>query len=322
MVIGGLKEHALRADSELVGGISRRCTIPDYPLEFMAATGQTFNQTIVVCGGATSQAGEGLAATPICHSWTLSSPLFTRTFGQAQWSGEFNLTIPRAFAASVRIPHDYMMILGGVDHNNNTLDTIEVVDVGNKVSIPLGLKMPSPLAGHCAVQLNSTHTLVVGGASEGYVGFNGVPSLNAKTWLLSEKGWEELEPLAVARTSHSCSTYITATGDPEVLVTGGVGVSDAGTRTILNSVEIFSVAQGRWRRGPPLPLPQIGAGLVEMAGRPLLFGGRWQVGSKLQQAESVIHFQVGTNPLPWNPAQFKLKSPRDMGVTVTAPSYC
>ena len=64
-----------------------------------------------------------------------------------------------------------MVVFGGVDQNNVTLDSIEVIDIKTRKSIKIGLTLPSPLAGHCAVQLNSSHTFVADGAVAGLAGF-------------------------------------------------------------------------------------------------------------------------------------------------------
>ena len=53
LMVGGLLGLQLRSDTELVGGLEvRRCSPPDYPLQVVAATGQTLGQDVVVCGGA------------------------------------------------------------------------------------------------------------------------------------------------------------------------------------------------------------------------------------------------------------------------------
>ena len=54
ILVGGLTDVALRLDSELVTGQEvPRCSPPAFPRPVMAATGQTAEDTVVVCGGAT-----------------------------------------------------------------------------------------------------------------------------------------------------------------------------------------------------------------------------------------------------------------------------
>ena len=54
LVLGGLRDVAIRLDSELVGGSKPdRCSPPSFPRPVMAATGQTAGDIVTVCGGAT-----------------------------------------------------------------------------------------------------------------------------------------------------------------------------------------------------------------------------------------------------------------------------
>ena len=145
----------------------------------------------------------------------------------------------RAWAASVLRPttgQDQMVVFGGVDQNNVTLDSIEVIDIKSRKSIKIGLTLPKPLAGHCAVQLNSSHTFVAGGALADLAGFGGSANLSDQAWILSEAGWTPAGQLAQARSAHSCSTVVPGAGGLEVLVVGGVGLSGVGTRKVLESV--------------------------------------------------------------------------------------
>ena len=41
-----------------------------------------------------------------------------------------------------------MLLIGGVDKGNKTLDSIEKVDAKNRVSILSNITLPLPLAGH------------------------------------------------------------------------------------------------------------------------------------------------------------------------------
>ena len=54
ILVGGLRGHEIRLDSELVAGLEvHRCSPPAFPRPVMAATGQTAGDTVAVCGGAT-----------------------------------------------------------------------------------------------------------------------------------------------------------------------------------------------------------------------------------------------------------------------------
>jgi hypothetical protein len=211
-----------------------------------------------------------------------------------------------------------MVVFGGLDQNNVTLDSMENIDIKARKSIKIGLTLPSPLAGHCgAVQLNSSHTFVAGGAVTGLAGFGESPNFSNQAWILSEAGWAAAGDLVQARSVHSCSTMVVGGGEVEVLVVGGIGLSRVGTRMVLDSVEIYNAATGRWRKGDKLPYPVFGAGLLELAGQPLLIGGRYQVDDQLLQLDDVFIYQHS-----WRSSPLKMRSPRDQAVTVAAPAGC
>merc|ERR1712142_96614 len=275
----------------------------------MAATGETSGDTVVVCGGATSTGGR-LTATNTCHIWDKSD----------SWSAPLLMSSSRAWAASVLIPtanNHQIVVFGGIDQNNVTLDTIEVVDMESKKSIKLGLSLPKPLSGHRAVQLNSSHTFIAGGAVSEWAGLGLSANLSSEAWILSEAGWTSAGQLSVARTGHSCSTVVPGVGGVEVVVGGGIGLSEFGTRTVLDSVEVYNVATGRWRSGKKLPSPVFGAGMKELAGQPVIIGGRYQKEGELLQSDSSFVYQQS-----WRLSPLRMKSPRDHAAVVSAPSFC
>ena len=226
----------------------------------------------------------------------------------------------RAWAASVLRPttgQDQMVVFGGVDKNNVTLDSIEVIDIKARKSLKIGLTLPKPLAGHCLVQLNSSHTFLAGGALSDVAGFGGSPNFSDQAWILSEAGWTPAGQLAKARSAHSCSSVVPGIGGVEVLVVGGIGLFEVGTRMVLDSVEIYNVAAGRWRTGQKLSSPVFGAGLLELAGQPILIGGRFQKEDQLSQSDSSYMYQQS-----WRTSTLRMRSPRDLAVTVAAPAFC
>ena len=103
----------------------------------------------------------------------------------------------------------------------------------------------------------------------------------------------------------------------EVMVVGGIGLSDVGTRMVLDSVEIYNIGTGQWRKGHKLPSPVFGAGLLELAGQPMLIGGRYQDEDQLLQSASSYMYQNS-----WRSSTIKMRNPRDLAVTVAAPAFC
>ena len=93
-----------------------------------------------------------------CHTWDGAG---------SNWTRAFSLQTPRAWAASVLVPGDTrssldMVIIGGVNTNNQTLATIERISLSKRRSVLSNVRLPLPLSGHCAVQINSTHTFITG----------------------------------------------------------------------------------------------------------------------------------------------------------------
>ena len=59
----------------------------------------------------------------------------------------FSLENFGSWSASVIIPKGQMLMIGGVDKSNKTLDSIEKVDAKNRVSSLSNISLPLPLAG-------------------------------------------------------------------------------------------------------------------------------------------------------------------------------
>ena len=81
-----------------------------------------------------------------------------------------------------------MLIIGGVDNDNATVNTIEKINVRSRQSERMNVTMVQPLSGHCAVQINSTHTFIAGGSSTGLAGLAGQSDITNKSWYLSNDG--------------------------------------------------------------------------------------------------------------------------------------
>ena len=101
-----------------------------------------------------------------------------------------SVVLIRSWSASVLVPgHDGsldMLVIGGVDQNNVTVDTIEKINVASRQSRTMNLTMSQPLSGHCAVQVNSTHTFIAGGSASGLAGLAGQTDISNRSWYLTE----------------------------------------------------------------------------------------------------------------------------------------
>ena len=103
---------------------------------------------------------------------------------------------------------------------------------------------------------------------------------------------------------------------------GGVGVSATGTRQVLDTTELLRPGAGRdgiqWRAGPALPVPQFGAGVVELAGQPVLLGGRTRPRPGLLHQSAASNIYQGG----WRAARLRLGSARDQAASLPAPPRC
>ena len=245
-----------------------------------------------------------LTPTNRCHFWG----------GSHSWSPPLAMSSSRAWAASV-LSQGQVVIMGGIDQNNVTLDSIEVIDIKTRKSKKLELSLPSPLAGHCAVQLNSSHIFVAGGAGDGLAGFAEPADYSSKAWVVGGGVWSHAGNMHHPRSLHSCSLL----GGVEVVVAGGVGLDKVGTRTVLDTVEIYNTVTGRWRKAGSLPSPVFGAGLLQLSGQIVMIGGRQEQGGQLLQTGGLVMYQQEE----WEESSsLALESPRDLAVTLHAPSFC
>lgn len=106
--------------------------------------------------------------------------------------------------------------------------------------------LPQPVAHHCMLQVNSSHTLLTGGYDN--------TGDSAATYLYSDRtGFIRQPDMSTARSSHSCEM----TTDGYAVVGGGF--NNFGT---LDKVEYFSFSTLSWQSGPALPVATGGGAMV------------------------------------------------------------
>ena len=255
-----------------------------------------------------------LVSTDQCHVWRQSTPTFTPS--SSLWSPDLRLRSPRSWTSSVVRPGPdegslEMLVVGGVGSDNIPLATVEVVSLSpHPHTTLLPHTFPSGLSSHCTVQLNSSHTFIAGGALS-------VPMdrISRSAWHLTREGLLPATSMMQARAGHSCTSLVSSFGEVEVVVVGGVTM--AGVRTVLDTVEIFNPRTGDWRLGPRLPRPLFGASMLELSGQPVLFGGRYQDETGLHQtAHSYLYQNI------WRSGSLRLGGPRDLAALLPAPPTC
>ena len=254
-------------------------------------------------------------STELCHVWeqSTSSPSSPPS---SSWTPALSLQTPRSWSSSVVRPradgsHE-MLVIGGVGAGNQTLASIEVVSLSpSPRSDYLPVSLPSGLSAHCAVQLNSSHTLIAGGSTA-----SSMANISRSSWYLTEEGLLPATSMIQARAGHSCTSLVSPIGEVEVVVVGGVTM--AGVRKVLETVEIFNPRTGRWRLGPSLPRPIFGGSMLELSGQPVLFGGRYEDEDTGLHQSSQSYLYQNT----WRSGALRLRDPRDFATILPAPPAC
>jgi len=206
-----------------------------------------------------------------------------------EWKKVGGFQTHRDRAASVAVG-DQILILGGKDVDDQDIIGFEVYD--NKLDewnpVP-EWQMAQGRYSFCAVPVNSTALLIIGGYSqEGALA--SVELLDIKTGR-----WEKLQDLPQPRYGHSCLLMELA-GSEGILVSGGALTG--------SDVDFYDLSTKSWRSLPPLIYRTDGHKMVLIEGIPTVFswehieqfdGKKW-VDAPFRLNESRSAFAVTTVP--------------------------
>ena len=117
--------------------------------------------------------------------------------------------------------------------------------------------------GSCLVELNSTHTLHIGGYPDTECIVMSNPTNRVLVFNWNTKEWSEMEPIKQNRSFSMCARL----NDGKIIVTGG---SDDHK---LKSTEIFDPVTQKWSSGPDLPLYWSQGQLISYGDGALLVNG-------------------------------------------------
>ena len=222
VITGYPQSTSVKTESFDVVTLTTCQSLPAYPLAIGVATGAFVNSRVVICGGAS------FSATSQCYSIGKN---------ETEWKLVGNMITPRYAAASVEI-NNKLVIFGGYDISTIFQSTEEIdVETGTATAGP---NMPLAIWGHCAVKLNTTTVLIIGGRPDesGYLRSSYFYNAVLKTFepgpLLNDK-----------RAYHACSILNTGT---EIFVVVAGGWNGAAGR--LDSTEYMDVNQPTmWKTG-------------------------------------------------------------------------
>jgi len=192
-------------------------SLPDYPLPVYSATGAFISSKLVVCGG----------------SYPVTTNCYTLSKNDNTWKLSGNLITPRYGAASVEI-NNKLVIFGGINNSGQYLQSTEEFDADNGISTA-GPNMPLALSNHCAVKVNDTTVLIIGGFGSTYLSSTYFYNPELETFTAGPS-------LTEARANHACSILTTGT-ERYVIVSGG-------SAPVLDSTEYMDVNQPTmWKTG-------------------------------------------------------------------------
>jgi len=209
--------------------------LQNFPYINVASNGEIGLDNIpIICGGSRNDQA--------CQMYT-----------NGKWEVGPTMNYERSEAAMVKSGHG-LIVSGG--YFNSYTSTQEILTTSGWKEI---VSLPKPVAGHCIVNLNSTHIMSIGGYDNNY--FTDVNILN-----LNDEHWTIGPSLRKARFDHSCGKIMTEDGQEAIIVIGGYDVG--------NSVEVLMPGDNEWIEGPNLPISISEAQLVQdPSGGVVLIGG-------------------------------------------------
>ncbi len=208
------------------------------------------NEKPIVCGGVSSSTHQS-ACYKLDKTWQTSISLKTTVV--------YGAIAPSPFTNKSH----HFILSGGYSQSGSYLNIVDVLKETEWERLPSSL--PTTLAYHCMVVMNSTTLITVGGDNGNTL---------KDTYILNaarSSSWVSGPPLKYSRHYHSCSRIRKNANDlPEfsIIAAGGSG---SGTST---SVELLDEGASHWRDGPELPTGILHAQMVEdPLGGVILIGG-------------------------------------------------
>ncbi len=219
---------------------SQTCSKPaDLPYSAKELTAGLIGSEIIVAGGVAVG--------------THYSDVYLFTGGS--WAAQTQMSSPRAYIASATTSNGFW-VLGGYDGSNRLISS-ELFQGGTWSAGP---DLPMAMYGMCAVQLDSSRTLIAGGNSDNEAYLN---STYIYDWTASQ--WTQVGDMIKSKSQHDC----VLTSDGRVISAGGTGEFGP-----LGDAEAFDVGSGTWSALASLPSPvQSPAMSTTSTGNALVIGG-------------------------------------------------
>ena len=198
-----------------------------------------------------------------------------------------------------------LLVTGGSGKSGGSLKSTEKLNV-TSVQWESSFQLPNPSYGHCAVEINSTTILIIGG------GTSAVGSKKTKLIHITDGKAQNGPKLRQKRREHSCAILHQDTSK-YVVVSGGISADN-----VLRSTEFLDLTENNleWRPGPALPIALTKSQMLsdEATQSVYLIGGM----SDTSKAMSTIWrlFDVDNN---WIESKHRLSIPRAGHVALFLP---
>ena len=155
VVVGGIYDDVYLHDVEIidVGEKNLKCTMPDFPRKFYAASAAIIEEQMVICGGYSN----GFQSS--CH-------LFNQT--TLQWQKITSLTTSRGWFGMAKL-NGGLIAVGGY-HGSDYLKTTEILTTASS-TWSRSSELPVTIEQHCVVRLNNDTVMAIGGYRNGKVSY-------------------------------------------------------------------------------------------------------------------------------------------------------
>jgi len=224
-----------------------------YSTGFNTALGPT------ICGGQFD-----LATTTLCHVYSETSKTWQ--------SSDLALTGKRQNAAVIQVNRDKALLIGGENYFH--LKSIETMTSSGSTLAQTDL--PFSFSFGCAVKVNDTHGLIIGGQQD--------KTTSAATHYIN---LNTLETTPGPQLIQKRAYFGCAASNDQVVVAGGVGADSDRDSDKLGMTEILdlTMSNAAWVMGPPLPVQVKKPSLVASNKGILAIGGR---GPNVSDQKSIL----------------------------------
>ena len=299
VILGGSDNDYYSLNTSLIVGLQNdyECNIGDLPDRTFGAIGGMIGSQMIYCGGRFGV----LTTTDDCSYYDPDSNLWIES------DSEHDMQASRYFAGYANTDHG-LLVTGGYHSNGlcarNTAEYLSKAN-GKWEYLP---NVPFYSYGSCLVELNTTHTLRIGGYPETECTVMSDPTNRVLAFNWDTKEWSEIEPMKENRLSAMCARL----NDGKVIVTGGSSVHK------LKSTEIYDPLTQTWTSGPDLPLYWSQGKLVSYGDGALLVNGFTQTDPDDQDSskaeDTILLFEYNE----WIEFPKKLPHPRANAVVFVA----